>query len=247
MENEEAMDCEENDELELEAIKRRLADMEEEARLLKKQTLEDGEENRTPIGCNGDLQREPISEKMSKATEGGESQRNRVDDTTGQYTTFDEESIEENKIESDSRSVYIGNVDYGTSVDDLKSHFQECGELNRVTIICDKFTKQPKGFAYVEFVKMESVEKAIAMDSSTLRDRTLEIMRKRTNIPGISSTDRPPRGFPVRGRGYVPLRGQAARRPTRGRFLGRGRHGGRFGGRSSTRSRGYNAFYTPHY
>jgi len=46
----------------------------------------------------------------------------------------------------DMRSVYVGNVDYGGSLEELQAHFNSCGTINRVTILCDRYTGKPKGF-----------------------------------------------------------------------------------------------------
>ncbi|KAG5241835.1 polyadenylate-binding protein [Salix suchowensis] len=62
-----------------------------------------------------------------------------------------------NKEEADSRSVFVGNVDYACTPEEVQQHFQPCGTVNRVTILTDKFG-QPKGFAYVEFVGVEAVQ-----------------------------------------------------------------------------------------
>lgn len=51
----------------------------------------------------------------------------------------------EEKAEIDARSVYVGNVDYSVTAHELESHFHGCGSVNRVTILCDKFTSHPKG------------------------------------------------------------------------------------------------------
>ncbi|XP_064416438.1 polyadenylate-binding protein 2 isoform X2 [Latimeria chalumnae] len=101
-------------------------------------------------------------------------------------------SIEE-KMEADSRSIYVGNVDYGATAEELEAHFHGCGSVNRVTILCDKFTGHPKGFAYIEFADKESVRTSIALDESLFRGRQIKVVPKRTNRPGISTTDR---GFP---------------------------------------------------
>lgn len=51
----------------------------------------------------------------------------------------------------------------------------------------DKITGQAKGFAYLEFVDAESVQKAVdTLDGSTFRERQLKVLAKRTNIPGIN-------------------------------------------------------------
>lgn len=37
-------------------------------------------------------------------------------------------------------------VDYGATAEELEQHFHGCGSVNRVTILCDKFTGHPKGY-----------------------------------------------------------------------------------------------------
>merc|ERR1719481_992391 len=128
----------------------------------------------------------------------------------------------EKKIDVDSRSVYIGNVDYGATAEELEQHFHGCGSINRVTILCNKFDGHPKGFAYVEFTDKDSVQTAMALDDSLFRGRQIKVMPKRTNKPGISTTNRPPRGrggFRARGRGRG-FGGGYMRRP-RGGYRGR--------------------------
>merc|ERR1711878_21432 len=106
----------------------------------------------------------------------------------------------EEKIAIDARSVYVGNVDYGATAEELEQHFHGCGSINRVTILCNKYDGNPKGFAYVEFADKDSVDTAMALDDSLFRGRQIKVMPKRTNKPGISSSNRPPRGRGFRGR-----------------------------------------------
>lgn len=84
-------------------------------------------------------------------------------------------------------------VDYGATAEELEAHFHGCGSVNRVTILCDKFSGHPKGFAYIEFSDKESVRTSLALDESLFRGRQIKVIPKRTNRPGISTTDR---GFP---------------------------------------------------
>jgi polyadenylate-binding protein 2 len=53
--------------------------------------------------------------------------------------------LTDNKEDIDSRSIFVGNVDYSASPEEIQAHFQSCGSINRVTILLDKFTGQPKG------------------------------------------------------------------------------------------------------
>lgn len=53
--------------------------------------------------------------------------------------------VRESKEDIDARSIFVGNVDYGASPEEIQAHFQSCGSINRVTILLDKFTGHPKG------------------------------------------------------------------------------------------------------
>lgn len=130
----------------------------------------------------------------------------------------------EEKMEADARSIYVGNVDYSATAQELEAHFHGCGSINRVTILCDKFSGHPKGFAYVEFGDKDSVQTAMALDDSLFKGRQIKVVSKRTNRPGISTTDRLPGG---RGGG----RGGAMMgvMPGYGGFLGVARGRGGFG------------------
>lgn len=176
---------------ELEAIKVRVKEMEEEAEKLKQ--MQDEVDRQMNISPNNK--------------------------TNTQQTL----SLEE-KQEIDARSIYVGNVDYSTTADDLERHFHGCGSVNRVTILQDKFTGLPKGFAYVEFADKDSVQIAVALDESSFKGRIIKVCPKRTNRPGISTTNRPPPGrggYGFRGRG-----GFGAIRGGRGFGRGRGMRGG---------------------
>ncbi|OIV90631.1 hypothetical protein TanjilG_01712 [Lupinus angustifolius] len=102
------------------------------------------------------------------------------------------------KEEVDARSIYVGNVDYACTPEEVQQHFQSCGTVNRVTILTDKFG-QPKGFAYVEFVEVDAVQNAVMLNESELHGRQLKVSAKRTNVPGMKQYyGRRPMGF--RGR-----------------------------------------------
>ncbi|KAF9180635.1 cytoplasmic RNA-binding protein [Haplosporangium sp. Z 767] len=117
---------------------------------------------------------------------------------------------DEDKEAVDSRSIYVGNVDWGSTPEELQSHFQSCGTINRITILCDKWTGKSKGYAYVEFADPSSVTNAMVLDESLFRARLLKVTPKRTNVPGMASQ---------RGRG----RGRGA---YRGGYGGQGAYGG---------------------
>ncbi|XP_008786202.1 polyadenylate-binding protein 2-like isoform X1 [Phoenix dactylifera] len=107
-----------------------------------------------------------------------EKEMGAVQDSSGAAATQVE------KEEVDSRSIYVGNVDYACTPEEVQQHFQSCGTVNRVTILTDKFG-QPKGYAYVEFVEVDAVQNALLLNESELHGRQLKVCAKRTNVPGM--------------------------------------------------------------
>lgn len=81
----------------------------------------------------------------------------------------------ESKEDIDSRSIFVGNVDYGASPEEIQAHFQTCGAINRVTILLDKFSGHPKGYAYVEFSEPNLVTQALVLNESVFRGRNIKV------------------------------------------------------------------------
>ncbi|PIA52067.1 hypothetical protein AQUCO_01000152v1 [Aquilegia coerulea] len=65
-------------------------------------------------------------------------------------------------------------VDYACTPEEVQQHFQSCGAVNRVTIRTDKYNR-PTGYAYVEFLEIEAVQKALHINESELRGRQLKV------------------------------------------------------------------------
>ncbi len=57
--------------------------------------------------------------------------------------------------------VYIGNLPYGATEDDLAGLFGQCGSVTSVSIIKDRDTGRSKGFGFVEFDNQQSVNDAV--------------------------------------------------------------------------------------
>ncbi|KAI9674347.1 MAG: cytoplasmic RNA-binding protein [Trizodia sp. TS-e1964] len=141
--------------------------------------------------------------------------------------------LREDKEDIDARSIFVGNVDYQASPEEIQAHFQSCGSINRVTILLDKFSGHPKGYAYVEFTEPSLVALALVLNESVFRGRNLKVVPKRTNVPGMS-----------RGGGPM-MRGGGGRGMMRGGPRGRGGYAPRGGSGyrgSSYRGRGRGSF-----
>ena len=59
-------------------------------------------------------------------------------------------------------NIYVSNLSFDVSNDDLKGFFEDFGTVSSARIIMDKFTNRSKGFGFVEMPNDEEAKKAIA-------------------------------------------------------------------------------------
>jgi cold-inducible RNA-binding protein len=83
--------------------------------------------------------------------------------------------------------IYVGNLSYDVTEEELRQEFMAFGEVESVNIITDKYSGRPKGFAFVEMPTVSEGQAAItALNGKTLKDRTLTVnaARPRTDDRG---------------------------------------------------------------
>jgi len=111
--------------------------------------------------------------------------------------------------------IYVGNLSYDVTEEELRKEFLAFGEVESVNIIMDKYSGRPKGFGFVEMPTVSEGQAAITgLNGKTLRERTLTVNTAR------------PRSDNRGGGTYGDRRGGGSR-------------GGRGGGFGGGRQRGY--------
>jgi len=84
-------------------------------------------------------------------------------------------------------NIFVGNLARDVTEEDLKAEFAPFGEVSSVALIKDKYSGQPKGFAFVEMANKEEGEAALAgLKGKMLKERTLDLSeaRPRTDSRG---------------------------------------------------------------
>jgi len=114
---------------------------------------------------------------------------------------------------SDNAKLYVGNLPFASTAQDLESLFSQAGTVNVVEIVFDKFTGRSRGFAFVTMASPEEAQKAVEQfHGHQLEGRALAVNLARPR------EERPPRSFGGGGGGG-----------------GRGDRGGFRGGRGGDR------------
>ena len=114
--------------------------------------------------------------------------------------------------------LYVGNLSYNISEEQLRQLFSQAGEIKEVSLILDRDTRRPKGFGFVEMNTQAEAEKAIQMFNEYELDGrrlTVNLARPREERGGGG------------GRGGYGVGG------------GRGGYGGGGGGRGGSRGGGF--------
>jgi RNA recognition motif-containing protein len=77
-------------------------------------------------------------------------------------------------------TVYVGNLSYTATEDDLTEVFKEYGDVKRVQLPVDRETGRPRGFAFVEMAQETEEDAAIEdLDGAEWMGRTLKVNKAR--------------------------------------------------------------------
>lgn len=78
------------------------------------------------------------------------------------------------------KNIYVGNLKFDASEDQVRALFESYGQVDRVSIVTDRDTGQPRGFAFVEMADDEAAAKAMeALNGTNLGGRNLTVNEAR--------------------------------------------------------------------
>ncbi len=102
-------------------------------------------------------------------------------------------------------NIYVGNLSYEVTEEDLKEAFEVFGEVDTVKVIKDKYSGQSKGFGFVEMPAKAEAQSAIeGLNGKDLKGRSLNVNEARPRSEsrrGGARSGGPRRGGPRHGGG----------------------------------------------
>jgi len=91
-------------------------------------------------------------------------------------------------LEKNQMNIYVGNLAYSVTDEDLRNSFSTYGEITAVNLIKDRETGQSKGFGFVEMSSNTEADAAIkGLNGTSLKGRDLKVNQAKPR------EDRPPR------------------------------------------------------
>ena len=93
-------------------------------------------------------------------------------------------------------NIYVGNLDFSTSEDELQTLFAAYGAVKAVTTVTDRDTRQPQGFAFIEMTNAGEARDAIrTLNGSVHGGRALIVNEARPKLYRSPNASRFPAGI----------------------------------------------------
>jgi RNA recognition motif-containing protein len=82
-------------------------------------------------------------------------------------------------------NIFVGNLSYSTTQDDLVATFSQFGNVERVNVVTDRDSGQPRGFAFVEMTDANAAQNAISqLNGAELNGRAMNVNEARPKSEG---------------------------------------------------------------
>jgi cold-inducible RNA-binding protein len=99
-------------------------------------------------------------------------------------------------------NIFVGNLSYQATEDELHQAFSQYGAVERVNIVTDRATGQPRGFAFVEMTNRAEAEAAInSLNGAEMHGRAMNVNEAQPKPAGGGGRGGRPGGGGGRGRG----------------------------------------------
>jgi len=137
-----------------------------------------------------DFEERPPNQKKRKNK--NRRRKNNNDDNVEEAKESTTKPVYEESAES-VREVYVSNVSFKAEEADFHEHFKSCGEIESVTIPKLYASGRPKGFAFVRFKTKEGKSKALELNETTFKERTIGVRANKGRAQPQKQRERPAR------------------------------------------------------
>lgn len=81
-------------------------------------------------------------------------------------------------------NIFVGNISFSATEEDLQQLFEQYGEVEKVSVIMDRYTGRSRGFGFVEMPNANEAQEAIThLNGAALHDRALTVNEARPREP----------------------------------------------------------------
>ncbi|KAG1169613.1 hypothetical protein G6F70_002711 [Rhizopus microsporus] len=141
-----------------------------------KKNQEITEENAIPQPDEAPEIEQPQSDRKRKAVDSQEAVAIDVPAEDKEPVKKKSKKSEDSNKHADSRYiVFVGNLPFTTTKEDLQKHFSTIEKIKSIRLLTDKATGKPKGFAFMEFENAKDMNKALAFHHTFFKKRQINV------------------------------------------------------------------------
>tara|TARA_A100001015_G_scaffold314165_1_gene423016 strand:- start:1460 stop:1735 length:276 start_codon:yes stop_codon:yes gene_type:complete len=82
-----------------------------------------------------------------------------------------------------NKKIYVGNISFDTTEEDLRTEFSQYGDIEEVKIIIDHQTNRSKGFGFITFTTPEAMEASLEKNGEEVQGRKLRVNQAEERKP----------------------------------------------------------------
>ena len=116
-------------------------------------------------------QQEEIRRELSRVTKGPRRNSNASSSEWGNHKEKEQEEV----TTFDANKVYVGNIDYSATEEELAALFSECGMAESVKIPTERHSGRGRGFGFVTFASATDSDRAVALNGSSFKGRVIQV------------------------------------------------------------------------
>jgi len=95
--------------------------------------------------------------------------------TSSSSSSYESETDESMEDANHPFKVYVGNVDYTATAEELAEYFSRCGQVDYVNIPVNRYTGRARGFGFVTFASREEAERAMSLNGTEFKGRPIQV------------------------------------------------------------------------
>ncbi|KAF9578995.1 hypothetical protein BGW38_004935 [Lunasporangiospora selenospora] len=124
---------------------------------------------------DGDAVKTEDGKKKRRRGKGTKSSEAETPEQGGEEASADTPAKVQEKPKNQKFIVFVGNLPFNITKEQLQKHFESCGKISSVRVQSDKATGKGKGFAFMEFGDSESMQKALFFNKTLIKERPINV------------------------------------------------------------------------
>lgn len=134
-------------------------------------------------------EQEEVNAKRSRSDSEDDDEEEQEDEEERPKKTVKVEEVTKKAFGADGATVWVGQLSYEATSDDVREHFKSCGEIADVRLRLDPQTGRSRGFAHIDFTEEAGKAAAMELDGTEFMGRTIKVDNATPATPRVKDNN----------------------------------------------------------